>query len=107
VQLRRALVAGQPAADEGAAARTVAFLVEDMRQRMRRVGIAGMQTERALDEPTAARPVAGFGAGEGMNIEEPPVVAVGRRHLVENAEQQLVSVTAAAEAGQAVDAGGQ
>src|SRR5262245_17843014 len=40
-----------------------------------------------------------------MHVEEPPVVAVGRRELVEDSAQELVSVDAAAEARQAVDAG--
>src|SRR5436305_1417431 len=55
----------------------------------------------------AARGIARFGAGEGVDIEKPPVFAIRRGQLVQDAEQELVPVAAAAEAGEAVDAGGE
>src|SRR5215468_5745147 len=104
VELRRALVVGKPAFHEAGASRTVALLVEYVGEGMRGVRVAGMEAERALHETAASRGIARFRACEGVDVEEPPVVAVGGGQLLEDTEKQLVAVGASAEAGETVHA---
>ena len=106
VQSRLPRIVGDPALDEPSSALVVPPLVEHVGPRVRGVGVARLERERALDQRRPRLPAEGLGAREAVRAQEPPVLPVGGREPVEQRQHVLVALLPAAHADEPVDAVG-
>jgi hypothetical protein len=100
MQVTCSVVALQPILDKPGAAIRVARLEETMDALVRRMSIARIAGERALDQPRPLRNLTGFDIALAEIAEEPPVFAPARRQLFEQSQLRLVMIAPPAEAQQ-------
>src|SRR5262245_42195292 len=104
MELGGARIGRKPALDERRSRLIVTALVEDVGVSVGGVRVARRERERALDQRRAGLPSLRLGEREAVRAEEPPVVAVGGGHAIEQLHEEFVSILTAAETDQAVDA---
>ena len=100
VQLALPVIALQPVLDKAGTTDRIARLEETMDALVRRMRIAQIACERALDQPGPFRYLPGFDVGPAEITEKPPVVTLARRQFFKQRQLRLVMIAAPAESQQ-------
>ncbi len=97
MQLARPVIALQPILDKAGAADRISRLEETMDALVRRMSIARIAGERALDQPGPLRYRTSFDVGPAKISEKPPIIVPMRRQLLEQRQLRLVVIAPPAE----------
>ncbi len=104
VELIRRVVADEPIAKEAGATFGIAGFVLDVGHGVRGMPVPFVELERPIGGCARLFMTEELVVGEGELRQEPPIVAIGLHYGFEQRKLFIVSVEAAAEANQAVDA---